>query len=438
MRTDPRIPMPWELVGTDPAEPVLLALSGGADSRYLLECLARGAERDGFALFLAHVHHGIRGETADRDCDFCVGLAREYGLPIEVFRADVPALAKVHGRGIEEEARAVRYAFFERLMRERRIPLLATAHQADDLLETILFRIARGTDVRGLDPIPPVRRFGEGWLVRPLLELTAAEIRERCRVQGLEYVTDETNKDVSYARNRIRREVIPVLGSLFPEPQKRAERLTRSVRRDGAYLNAETEQFLREHPGDEPDCSALGDCPEAIRVRVISRWLEKNGAVLSDALRRRMEELISGKNGKRVPLDAGRYIVRRNGRLAIVRQSGEPVSYRIPFAEGTTELPGGWTVFVQTEGGKTKIHILSTGRQMIFPVKADIITKQGLYWRPKREGDRIAVGGMHRQLRRVWREAGVPEEERATLPVLCDENGIVWAPFSEGCWNQEE
>ena len=167
--------MPWELADVSPQTPVLLALSGGADSRFLLHVLSKGAERDGFPILLAHVHHGIRGETADRDCEFCLSLAARYGLPIEVLRADVPTLAREHGRGLEEEARAVRYEFFGRLMRERGIHLLATAHQADDLLETMLFRMARGTGGGGLCAIPRVRKFGEGWLTRPLLELTAAE-----------------------------------------------------------------------------------------------------------------------------------------------------------------------------------------------------------------------------------------------------------------------
>ena len=149
--------MPWELAKTDPKTPVLLGLSGGADSRYLLHVLAQGAKRDGFPVYLAHVHHGIRGETADRDCAFCRELAKAYGFPIEVLYADVPAQAKEHGRGLEEEARRVRYDFFSRLMKQKGIPLLVTAHQADDLLETMLFRFARGTGGGGLCGMTAVR-----------------------------------------------------------------------------------------------------------------------------------------------------------------------------------------------------------------------------------------------------------------------------------------
>lgn len=436
----PEIPMPWELAGTDPGTPVLLALSGGADSRYLLEKLANGAKRDGFLLTLAHVHHGIRGETADRDRDFCVGLAREYGLRLEILTADVPALAAEHGTGIEEEARAVRYAFFEKLMRENAIPLLATAHQADDLLETLLFRIARGTDARGLDPIPPVRPFANGWLVRPLLSLSAAEIRERCRAEGLAYVTDETNDDATYARNRIRQEIIPVLESLFPEPQKRALRLAEAIRRDEAFLSGEAEKLRARFADGEIDCALLMSAPEAIRTRVLIAWLEENGIGASYPLLKRLEDLASGANGRRIPAGGEREIVRRRGNLVLKKTppKSDPEPYRLPFAEGRTDLPGGSAILVEKENDGIKIHILSTDRRMNFQVESDIIKNTGLFWRPKQEGDRVRIGKLHRLLRRIWREAGVPEEERRTLPVLCNADGIVWAPFLKESWNRED
>ena len=120
---------PAALAGVEPDIPVLLALSGGADSRALLDLLAEASRRDGFPLLLAHVNHGIRGEDAIRDREFCRSLAEQYGLQIAVLDADVPALAAERGQGIEETARAVRYEFFERLMRERSIPLLATLNE---------------------------------------------------------------------------------------------------------------------------------------------------------------------------------------------------------------------------------------------------------------------------------------------------------------------
>jgi len=109
---------PWQQAGVDRESPVLLGLSGGADSRVLLHLLASASLRDGFPLLLAHVNHGIRGEEAIRDREFCKALAAEYGLELVILDADVPALAKENRRSLEEEARAVRYDFFARVMED--------------------------------------------------------------------------------------------------------------------------------------------------------------------------------------------------------------------------------------------------------------------------------------------------------------------------------
>jgi len=268
---------PSELSGLPPQTPVLLALSGGADSRALLALLAEQAARDGFSLTLAHVNHGIRGEAAIGDREFCRRLAEHYGLEIVLLDADVPTLAAERGKGMEETAREVRYEFFERLMRERSIPLLATAHHADDNFETLLFRVCRGSGLRGLGGIAPCRRFGEGYLVRPLLGMTKREIEVLCSDRGLEYVTDATNTDTAYARNRIRAELVPILESLFDEPQRRVLELTESLREDEAYLASVAEDFYREHLTDGMLlCTSLVALPAPLRIRVLRLWLERS------------------------------------------------------------------------------------------------------------------------------------------------------------------
>ena len=273
MKKVSQIPMPWELAGADPKTPVLLALSGGADSRFLLDRLAKGSRRYGFSLLLAHVNHGIRGANADRDAEFCRALAEQYDLPIEVLSVNVPSLAKAHGRGIEEEAREVRYAFFEKLMREKSIPLLATAHQADDLLETMLFRIARGTGTAGLCSILPARPFANGSVTRPLLGLSAAEIRKACRAEGLDFTEDETNADPTYARNLIRAQVIPALEKLYAAPQKQAAKLAERVRLDEDYFAGQVAAFWQANTQKELSCGALAKLHPAIPKSGIFRPL---------------------------------------------------------------------------------------------------------------------------------------------------------------------
>ncbi len=430
MKRQNAIPMPWELAGLDPGTPVLLALSGGADSRFLLDRLARGSKQDGFPLLLAHVHHGIRGENADRDADFCRALAKEYDLPIRVLSVDVPALAKEHGRGIEEEARAVRYAFFEQLMRERNIPLLATAHQADDLLETMLFRIARGTGAAGLCAILPVREFACGFVTRPLLELSAAEIRKCCRAEGLAFVEDETNIDTTYARNLIRAQVIPALEKLYADPQKQAAKLAERLRQDEDFFACQIQAIWEAPFREKLPCAVLANLHPAIRTRLLTHFLSENGVTADSAMLERAEELTRGRNGSKIPLLGGLYLFKRQNHLIVEEKAEAVPAYHISLFEGENHLPGGMTVTVG-EGKKAKPlpeNKEMTAWKLQFP---DLPAALGAeyFWRTRKEGDSILRGGHHKRLRRLWRECGVPEELRDRLPVLCGKEGIVWAPM---------
>jgi len=423
--------MPWELAECDPKTPVLVALSGGADSRFLLDRLAKGSKRDGFPILLAHVHHGIRGASADRDADFCRDLAKRYQLPIEVLSADVPLLAKASGRGIEEEAREVRYAFFEKLMNERKIPLLATVHQADDLLETMLFRIARGTGTTGLCAILPVRAFGQGFVVRPLLGFSAKDIRNACRAEGLEFVEDETNADPIYARNLIRARVVPALEMLYAEPQKQAAKLAARLRQDEDYFDGQIRTVWQESFFKSLPCEVLMEMHPALRVRVLIRFLSENGVTADSVMLERAEDLIQGRNGRKIPFSGSALLLKRQGEL-VVEEKNEVVvpTYRLPLTEGENRLPGGIVVTVK-EGKKTKRTPESedmTAWELRFP-DLSIALNAGYFWRLRSEGDAILRGGHHKRLRRIWRESGVPEALRNRLPVLCGKDGIVWAPF---------
>lgn len=436
MKKQNGIPMPWELAGCDPKTPVLLALSGGADSRFLLDRLAKGSQRDGFSVLLAHVNHGIRGTNADRDETFCRALAKEYELPIEVLRADIPALAKANGRGIEEQAREVRYSFFECLMRERKIPLLATAHQADDLLETMLFRIARGTGAAGLSSILPVRPFGNGFVTRPLLNLSAAEIRAACKKEELEFVEDETNADPTYARNRIRAQVIPALEKLYAEPQKQAAKLAARVRQDEDFFAGQVNAVWQESFSKKLPCEVFTKLHPALRVRVLTRFLSENGVTADSAMLERAEGLIEGKNGRKIPLSGTAVLFRRQDCLIVEEKAEAVPAYRLPLTEGENRLPGGIVVIVE-EGKKTKRapeNEEMTAWSLHFS-NLSAALRAGYFWRLRNEGDAILRGGHHNRLRKLWREAGVPEELRDRLPVLCDKDGIVWAPlcgFADG------
>ncbi|MBQ9719006.1 MAG: tRNA lysidine(34) synthetase TilS, partial [Clostridia bacterium] len=189
---------------------VIAAYSGGADSSCLLHHLVRWCAGNGVTLAAAHVNHGIRGEDADRDERFCRETCGKLQVPLYVLREDVPALAAQSGRGLEETARSVRYSFFDRVSKELTgspdAAVVATAHNADDHLETVVFNLLRGSGTRGLSGIDPLR---DGRFVRPLICDTGAEIRRWCENHRVPYVTDATNADTDYTRNFIRHNIVP-------------------------------------------------------------------------------------------------------------------------------------------------------------------------------------------------------------------------------------
>lgn len=193
-------------------ERTVIALSGGPDSVALVHIL-RELERDGEAIVAgtAHLNHQLRGVFADEDEQFCRSMSAALNLPCEVERADVRSLAREQGRSIEDAARVARYAFFERAADRLGAGTIAVGHSRDDQAETFLLRLIRGAGPRGLAGILP----RAGRVVRPLLEITRAELRAYVAERGLDYREDATNADLGIPRNRVRHELIPYIQREF-------------------------------------------------------------------------------------------------------------------------------------------------------------------------------------------------------------------------------
>ncbi len=190
-----------------PGDGIVIGLSGGADSVCLLLFLRALSEVYKLKLHAVHVNHHIRGKQADADALFCKQLCEEYGISFEQIDVDVPALSKEQNMTEEEAGRYARYQAFQRVLVQRGYQKIAVAHHKQDLAETMLFHMARGTGISGLTSMKPV----SGVIIRPLLELTRTEIEEILTTRKVKYCVDITNHDVTYSRNRIRKCVIPEL-----------------------------------------------------------------------------------------------------------------------------------------------------------------------------------------------------------------------------------
>ena len=214
---------------------VLCAVSGGADSMCLLHLLHTWAGEGGFRVAAAHYNHNLRGAESDRDAAFVAEWCAGQDIPCVIGAGDVAHEARARGLGVEETARQMRYEFLRGAADAMGCGRIATAHSADDNLETLLLHLVRGAGLHGLAGIPPRR----GVVVRPLLTTSRAEIVAYLEANGVAHVEDSSNTDEGYARNRIRRQVVPVLRQLNPRLTESAAETMGYLRTDNDYLNAQ-------------------------------------------------------------------------------------------------------------------------------------------------------------------------------------------------------
>lgn len=425
---------PHILSGLDAGTPILLALSGGADSRALLDLLSTYCKAHGAQLSVAHVNHMIRGKDAERDRDFCRALAQEYAIPFYLLEADVPALSREHGRGLEEEARAVRYEFFSKIMHNNSIPLLATAHNATDNAETVIFNVVRGSGLKGLCGIPPTRDFDGGKIIRPLLKISKDDILAYCAEKELEYVTDATNADVTYSRNRIRNNVLPELMGINENAIANIGRMSELVRDNDQFIDSEAQAFIdtldNRHriPAD-----ALNGLDRALASRVASKLLGEFFEVSAVHVADFLELAKKAVPHSRLNLPHGVTVTVTRGELCVTDSPSEQsaIDFDLRIGEGVTELDGLDMAVLVTSTKKSEdqhirlqnIYKNSTTAFISFDKIND-----GLFIRPKRDGDKILCGGMHKKLKKLFCEKKLPLDMRAKLPVFYDNNGILWVP----------
>lgn len=291
---------------------VVAALSGGADSVSLLHALKTLSERLGVTISACHINHHIRGEESDRDMHFCGELCDRLGVPLEIREADVPSMQQKH-ESLEECARRVRYEFFAEVSAGKK---LATAHNSNDCAETVLLNMMRGTGLKGLCGVPPVR----GNIIRPLIYCTRAEVEEYCRANGLSWVTDSTNLDTDYTRNRIRRIILPemlkVNGSLFST----MNRMEHSLRSDSDFLDEMAAQKLEESrcPGGY-SAEHLAGLPMPLLSRAI-RMIFSDGGIEPSALRiNTAAQIIAEGRGKFNPC-RGKFFVVKRGTVFVMEE----------------------------------------------------------------------------------------------------------------------
>jgi tRNA(Ile)-lysidine synthase len=400
-----------------------VAVSGGADSVFLLHAL-----REMAGLSVVHVDHGIRGQASHDDAGFVRDLADKLGVPFHILNA-IPATTG----NIEEWARNVRHTFFRQLVASGTVDRIATAHTRNDQAETVLYRMLRGASLAGLAGILPVTKEG---LVRPLLETDRAEIECWLRERGIAWRTDETNRDLSYARNRLRHDILPQLREAFnPHLDEALSNIATLARDEESYWRTVLD---RQRPQPLLSAPQLKTLPPALVRRIIRRAIESMKGDLRQIDFQHVERILdmaqAGKGHDRIQIP-GLDVVRSFGWIRLARTGpkvAEQADYSLPLqAGGSVELPDGSAritlqVLEKPETGQpyaTVVNELDWQR---------LITQDGVLpglelrnWRP---GDRYRRVGQSQEqkIKFLFQEAKVPSWERWNWPIITYNEAIVW------------
>ena len=402
---------------------ILVALSGGADSVLLLTFLSELSKKRGFSLEAYHLDHQIRGAESREDAAFCEALCQRLGMTLHLEEEDLPTLAAKEKKSLEECARDRRYSGLAHVRAKRRLAFIATGHNADDQLETMLFRLARGSSLKGLCGIPERR----GAILRPLLSFSSEEIRQYCQENGICYRVDSTNLSDLYVRNRIRHGVMPLLDELYPGASVRAAFSAGCLRQDEQLLSAMVPEGALCH-------RELLELHPSILRRYIERQYKAfapHGQLVGRHLLELCELVRAGAYGKGLSLPAlVRATLYREG-LVFSRDKEEKQGYSLQVAERNKELsfPGGTfylmerCFFDEFSLKNRKIH------KLFIKETCNSATIEGtLTLRSVKKGDRIRIGGMTKKVFSLLGEMGVPLKDRDLYPILCDDRGPLWLP----------
>ena len=415
---------------------ILLGFSGGADSSALLNLLDMHKESFGYTLFAVHVNHMIRANEADRDELFCQKRCKELGVELFCYKYDVPAIAGTQKNGLEETARNIRYSVFkqtaENITGKTGMPvLIATAHNADDNVETVLFNITRGTALTGVCGIKKHREN----IIRPIILSPKSDIYDYCKENGIEYINDSTNLDTNYNRNKIRNLVLPLLKEINPSLSSAVTRMTDSLTLDNQYLSEVSEKFILEnYENGKIDLSLLNHLHPSIKTRVIYSLLKINNATdLLEVHVRAVDNLSSrALSHSRLDLPCNLTVSVESGMLVFDKKKPlcETVSFNLPFIYGTTKIEQTGDIVARFHSDdKENIEKFKNIYKKFIQAEITSATIKGaLLLRTRKPGDIFNINGINRKLKKVLWEIESDPKKRNKLPIICDDCGILWVP----------
>lgn len=399
---------------------VVCGLSGGADSVCLLLVLNELSKQLGFTVEALHVNHSLRDDESDRDEEFCRCLCKKLDISFSAERINVTALAEEQSLSCEEAARRLRYSVFETYSRGKRI---ATAHNANDNLETIILNLTRGSGLKGLTGIPPVR----GNIIRPLLEVSRSEIEDFLESRNQKFVTDSTNLTDDYTRNKIRHRIIPLLEEINSSVIKTTVKSSETLRDENDFIT----NAVRKASGmcrSENSFTGLEKYDKVIRRRCIAELLSDNGLPYSNERLTECDRILC--IGGKIDLNRRIYFV-SDGKTAGLVQADNI----LPDTEKSSELIIGENSLFHDITMSCRIINCDNLRKIkkvhkkltFYHLDYDKISGRAIV-RNRRYGDKIQLCGRNftSSVKKLINE-NVPSELRSTLHFIEDEKGTIFA-----------
>ncbi len=406
---------------------IVMGVSGGADSVALLFILrALFFGRADYPLYAIHVNHGIRGAEADRDENFVRALCERCGIPLTVCREKVPAYAKEHGLTEEEAGRELRYRAFACECEKRNAAYIAVAHNQNDVAETMLFHMARGSSLHGMAGVPAVR----GNIIRPIMCLKRTEIEAYLARKGESFCEDSTNADATYDRNRLRHNVLTELCRVNAGAVEHIAELAEHIKKADDFIQAEAERALDKCNVDGTFLvTALADLPEVVRDRAVYLAIASACGAKKDITGRHVaavQALLTAETGSRADLPYGMCARRSYDRLVFEPQGEEGV-----FSSVVLAVPGE----TDTNLGGVVIAEIISKKPISFEKK--IYTKYFDYDKIKgalcaRTPDPedalvIDLAGHTKKLSRIFIDNKVDRIARLSQPVIAYGDSVLWA-----------
>ncbi len=380
-----------------PGDRVICAVSGGPDSMALLWGMHLLRDALGIEVCAAHYNHGLRGAESDSDEAFVRDFCSFHDIPLTVGRGVVSSGKK----GLEAAARDARYGFLQTLPGK-----IATAHTAEDNAETILMHLIRGTGLKGLGGISPVR----GNLIRPMLTITREQVLAFLQENHIPWVEDSTNATDSFLRNRVRHHILPLFRQENPRIGENLSDMALQLRLDEQALEdmAQVSRPLR--------VSQLREMPPALRRRALGTFLKESGVPEPE-----MEHIFLAENlvfSDRPSAKAdfpGGIIISRNYDVLESSVREEPIREMILNCPGVTELP------------ELGLRIICREAEDLTQTKMHMTVKSvdNAVIRCRQPGDVIRISGGSKELKKLFIDRKIPAGQRLRIPVLADAHGIL-------------